>query len=294
MIRWILTLYVLLLSISAQAQKTIKGIVKEKETAQPVAGASVFLNNTSIGTATNAAGVFELNMPSGKFDLVVSSIGYETYTTTITTETPNLLNILLLPKAKELETVIIEPVEKNGWENWGKFFIENFIGTSDFAKQCTIKNYKTLRFRNSKKAGTLTAFAAEPLIIENKALGFTIHYQLEEFKFDFNTKYLTYLGYPFFKPMKGSTRRQKKWSSNQFSVYEGSIMHFMRSIYRNTLIKEGFEIRRLQKQANLEKERVKKIIPPCRNSRRQHCLLRQGFTAARFLQYCWQDCFTWR
>jgi hypothetical protein len=60
--------------------------------------------------------------------------------------------------------------------------------------------------------------------------------------------------------MKGSTVRQKKWASNRKEVYEGSIMHFMRSLYLNTITKEGFEVRSLHKQPNLEKERVKQIF----------------------------------
>src|SRR5687768_2549230 len=99
------------LNLSAHAQNKVTGIIKDKESNQPIAGASVFLNNTSVGTASTKAGTFELNVPSGKFELIISSIGYETYTATISEETA-YLNISLLPKAKELATVIIEPIEK--------------------------------------------------------------------------------------------------------------------------------------------------------------------------------------
>ncbi|HVG42133.1 MAG TPA: hypothetical protein VM888_11030, partial [Chitinophagaceae bacterium] len=37
------------------------------------------------------------------------------------------------------------------------------------------------------------------------------------------------------------------------------VLHFMRSVYRNTLLSEGFQVRRLQKIVNTEKERVKKV-----------------------------------
>ncbi len=242
------------------AQQTLKGAIKDKETGQPVAGASVFLNNTSVGTISNGAGEFSLVVPSGKFDLVVSSIGYQTFTTTLLSQGTPFLNVLLEPKAKELETVIIEPVEKNGWEKWGRFFTESFIGTSAWAQQCTIKNYEVIKFRHSKKESELTAFAAEPLLIENKALGFTVQYQLEEFKYSFKTKYLTYLGYPFFIPMQGGSARQKRWIANRQAAYEGSMMHFMRSFFRNTIIKDGFEVRHLKKQPNIEKERIKGIV----------------------------------
>ncbi len=146
--------FFLFINFLAQAQNKVTGIIKDKENNQPISGASVFLNNTSIGTASTKAGTFELSVPPGKFDLVISSIGYETYTTTILTATA-YLNVFLLPKAKELATVIIEPAEINGWANWGKFFIESFIGTSSYAAQCTIKNYKVIKFRNSKKPASL-------------------------------------------------------------------------------------------------------------------------------------------
>ncbi len=84
------------------------------------------------------------------------------------------------PKMEELQTVVVEPYEKDGWETWGKFFIENFIGTSQNARSCTIKNYKTLRFRHSKKRNQLTVTADDPLIIENKALGYSIQYQWKD------------------------------------------------------------------------------------------------------------------
>jgi len=249
-----------LASFCSSAQQTLKGVVTDKESGQPVAGASIFLNNTSVGTTSGSSGEFSFAVPFGKFDLVVSSIGYQTYSSTLSSAGTPFLKVLLEPKAKELETVVIEPIEKNGWEKWGKFFTESFIGTSDAAAQCAIKNYGVLKFRLSKDKNELTAFAAEPLIIENKALGFTVQYQLEEFNYNFKTKYLTYLGYPFFIPMKGSNARQKAWQANRFSAYEGSMMHFMRSFFTNTIIKDGFEVRHLKKQPNGEKQRVKGLF----------------------------------
>jgi hypothetical protein len=74
----------------------------------------------------------------------------------------------------ELESITVEPWEKDGWERWGRVFTESFIGTTSASRQCEIKNHKALRFRYSKKNGTLIAVADEPLIIENRALGYRI------------------------------------------------------------------------------------------------------------------------
>jgi len=244
----------------AQAQKTIKGVVKAAENGQAISGASVFLNNTSSGTVTNNKGEFTLSIPSGKFDLVISSIGYQTYLRNFhSNDVADFITVLLSPEVKELETVVVEPFEKDGWEKWGKFFTENFIGNSSMADECKIKNWKTIKFRHSKKRGELTAHAFEPLIIENRYLGYTVQYLLEKFSYNFKTKMITYIGYPLFIPMKGSNAREKRWEKRREELYFGSLMHFMRSVYRNQLSEDGFELRTLKKTENIEKKRVKAL-----------------------------------
>lgn len=242
----------------ANDQKLVKGIVLDLEKNTPISKASIFLNTTSVGTTSNEQGHFTLSVPAGKYDLIVSSIGYENYNQNIiAAELPDVITIRLKLKSQVMETVIIEAYEKDGWAKWGKFFIESFIGTSEFAKDCRIVNTKTIKFRHSKKKNELSAFADEPLIIENRALGYTIRYQMETFQYDFKIGYLLYAGYPFFQPMKGNAGRQRRWENKRLEVYTGSFMHFMRAVYRNKTVEEGFEINPLRKISNTEKQRVK-------------------------------------
>jgi hypothetical protein len=152
--------------------------------------------------------------------------------------------------------VIIAPFEKEGWEKWGAFFIENFIGTSALARDCKLLNPSAVKFRHNKKTGELTAHAFEPLIIQNKALGYILHYDLETFSFNFETHYFLFQGYPYFEPMRGGPARQRRWNSKRNSAYDGSLLHFMRSVYRNKIGEQGFEVRALQKIPNGEKARV--------------------------------------
>ena len=251
-------LFILLFSFAANSQKLLKGVVIDTEKNKPVSNASVFLNTTSIGTVTNDHGNFELTIPNGKYDLIVSSVGYETYNQTINAnELSDFITIKLKVKSEIMQTVIVEPYEKDGWEKWGKFFLDNFIGTSANALNCKIKNTAVIHFRNSKKTNELSAVTDEPLIIENKALGYTLKYQLETFSYNFKSHYLLYTGYPFFQPMKGGAGKQKRWEKNRREAYTGSIMHFMRGVYRNKILEEGFEVRSLQKIPNAEKQRVK-------------------------------------
>lgn len=248
------------ISVTGVSQNLLKGIVQESETKTPVAGASVFLSNTSIGTVTNNEGKFELALPAGRYNLVVSSIGYQTFSqVVITTAALAPLTIALQPKASELENVVVAPFEPDGWATWGTFLIENFIGTSGFAKECVIKNTNAIKFRNSKKTGELTAIAFEPLLIQNKALGYTIRYQLQTFSYNFNTGYLLYEGFPFFEPMAGGAARQKRWVARRKETYQGSMLQFMRSVYRNKIAETGFEMRALKKTPNNEKKRIQTL-----------------------------------
>ncbi|RYY65378.1 MAG: carboxypeptidase-like regulatory domain-containing protein, partial [Chitinophagaceae bacterium] len=238
----------LLLSVPAFAQKPLRGVVLDANGGTPLPGASVFLSNTSIGTVANSRGEFELSFPAGKYDLVVSAVDYETYSHSFTVaELPERLTVRLKPKAKELAGIVVQPYEKDGWKKWGQFFLENFMGTSDEARRCVIRNKETLRFRLDRVTNQLTAVAREPLVIENKALGYRITYQLEDFTYNYGSRVVSFYGFPFYEELAGGAGRERKWAAARRAAYYGSMMHFMRALYRNRLAEEGFIIYALRK-----------------------------------------------
>lgn len=74
----------------AFAQYLIKGKVLDKETAKAVIGASVYLSNeASQGVVTNLDGTFQLRVSEQNVELIVSSIGYETQTISISLSKTN-------------------------------------------------------------------------------------------------------------------------------------------------------------------------------------------------------------
>jgi hypothetical protein len=263
-------------TVAAQ-ENIISGIVMD-ENHKPVSGASVFFSNSSTGMVTGSNGQFAFpRMAAGKYDLVISFIGYETFVKTISTPGNNTeMKIALTPKANELQEVVLEPFEKDGWQKWGKFFLDNFIGTNEYAEDCVIKNKEVIRFRNSKKENRLTAIALEPLIIENKAMGYNIKYQLEEFSYNFKTRYILYTGYPLFQEMTGRKGQIKRWEKNRQEAYYGSIMHFMRALYRNKLVEQDFRVYHLTKVENIEKKRVKDAYRKMSQSRMQQETTKKG------------------
>lgn len=252
-------LIILLLCCNTIFSQTLTGKIINADSKEPLASASVYLSNTSIGINTNKQGIFNLSVAGGgKYKLVVSYIGYETFTKLINfSHLPDDLIIPLKPKLNKLDDVVLEPYETNGWEKWGRFFTDLFIGTASYTWDCVIKNPEIIKFRNSKKDNKLYAYAFEPLIIKNNSLGYDIKYSLEEFEFDFSTKVVTFNGYPLFKDMAiDHPSKARRWEDKRKNVYYGSLMHFMRAFFVNRLEEEGFEMRSLAYVPNLAKFRA--------------------------------------
>ncbi|MBK5273399.1 MAG: carboxypeptidase-like regulatory domain-containing protein [Bacteroidia bacterium] len=255
-------LLLLLITGYAFSQQTIKGRVVASFTGAPIQGCSVFINNTSKGTISDIDGRFQLNdIPAGRYELIISSIGYETYAYPFSeAQLPLQIKAELQLKVKELQNVVAESSVEEGWDKWGKLFTDNFIGSTPNAAQCKIKNENKIHFRFFKKSNRVVAYADEPIILENKALGYRISYQLEEFEVNFKTRISLFFGYPFFEDInKDRKSLLKRWQRNRDKAYYGSMMHFLHSVYVNDIREQGFEVRRMAKIPNEEKERVKQL-----------------------------------
>ena len=110
----------LLLAISSiYSQNTIKGIVKESETEEPITFANVYLPELEKGTITNEKGEFVINnLPSGDHKIIISYIGFKTFSTTLKIPQTKNLRIVLTTSAIEMEEVIVStPFHKLQSEN---------------------------------------------------------------------------------------------------------------------------------------------------------------------------------
>jgi len=231
----------------SQSTYSISGKIVDAETKLPLQGASVFAQNTTIGTATDKEGNFRLELPNGGYELAVTFTGYNSETKRISNADAADKDIVIALKQKEKE--MVDVVVKNsyevadGWEKYGDFFIDNFIGKTPNSKQCVIKNKEVLKFYFYKRRNRLKVMATEPLLIVNNALGYTIKYTIDSFTHEYNTQVSTFSGYPLFEEMQPSGPEQKaSWDSARLIAYRGSILHFMRSLYNRKLKEEGFEI----------------------------------------------------
>ena len=247
----ILPLFVLLVLSSTVFSQgnhfVVTGKVILASTKQPLQGASVFAQNTTLGTATDAEGNFKLYLPDGGYSIAVTFTGYNTESRRISNSDPNDRNIVfeLSEKEKQMEEVAVVATSevKDGWNKYGSFFTNKFIGQTTNSAACSLKNPEILRFFFSKKRNRLKVIAAEPLVIENNALGYNIKYALDSFTYEYNTEVSMYTGYPLFEEKETADTIQKvKWNLAREKAYKGSVLHFMRSLYDQKLKEEGFEI----------------------------------------------------
>jgi TonB-dependent starch-binding outer membrane protein SusC len=90
----------------AQQTRQLSGQVKDAATGETLPGVSLLLKGASTGTTTNAEGKFTLRIAAqGNATLVVSYVGYETQTLTITNQ--SVLDISLDADQKILDEVVV-------------------------------------------------------------------------------------------------------------------------------------------------------------------------------------------
>jgi len=108
MTKYLLTAtFLLLLNVFSFSQKyTLSGYVESAETGEKLAGAAVYVTNSSLGTMTNTYGFFSITIPESKIKLTVAYIGFASQTIELNLIEDKHINFSLT-QANEIEGVEI-------------------------------------------------------------------------------------------------------------------------------------------------------------------------------------------
>ncbi|GGM79973.1 hypothetical protein GCM10010967_09710 [Dyadobacter beijingensis] len=235
-----------LLCTRVQAQQaatvTLTGKVTDEKTGKPLPFANVFINNTTIGTNSDENGNYRLpNLAIGSLEMVVSFLGYETVKQTLRFEQPGVKTVLFkLREGQELKGVTIVAKKNKKREKNLKIISRELLGNSRFSKLCKITNPEVLRISEDDD-GHLGAQTTQPLIIENFALGYRIHQDLDDF--DYYNGRVIYGGATRFELLEPKDDAQRKlWRANQKEAYKGSLKHLLTSMVADSLQEQGFKV----------------------------------------------------
>ncbi|GAB3513925.1 carboxypeptidase-like regulatory domain-containing protein [Emticicia fontis] len=241
---YLVTLLSLGFSLESQAQNnnwTIKGRVLEANKA-PLEFVNVYVNNTSIGTASKADGSFTLTVPKSiqKIELVVSFIGYNTLKKVLSPNEMNKSIVFLMETSNMLKEIKITARRDKDWKKKWRIFKDGVLGDSQFTSDCEILNPESIRLTYDKDKNVV-ATANEPIFIQNTGLGYKIMFQMESFIS--NGKLTFYAGDKFFENLKPKDEKQEnRWKRLRKRAYHDSFRNFLVALSQNKLEENGFAI----------------------------------------------------
>jgi hypothetical protein len=274
--RKVLAFFFLLLPALALGQGRLTGVVQDSVTHQPLAFASVFLANTTLGVTTTEQGTFAFaTVPAGTYDVVASYVGYRLARQTIkVSDAPQQLTLRLAPTANQLGEVVVRPNPRSA-SDYQKF-AELFLGSSTFSRQCRIRNPDDVLVDFDAKANELTASAVKFVEVDNSALGYRVKYYGLHFVSNFTKQVVKFYGQPVFEEMTARSERQRRqWAANRERAYLGSPAHFFRSLRDSQLTAQGFVARRLRIVPNPRFARADSLLQALRRQRRAYSAAEQ-------------------
>jgi hypothetical protein len=192
------------------------------------------------GSVTDDSGIYRLeSVPLGAHRLYVSIIGYEPMALDVFLHEAHVhtFDFSLERAVVEIGEVEVTAERDERWQRRLEKFIRLFIGESPNAAHTEILNPEVLDFTDTM--GRFTAKASETLVIENRALGYRIHYYLKEFSA--TPTRTMYDGEPLFEEMEpSSVEEQGSWQQNRSEAFNGSFRHFMLALISDRVEESGF------------------------------------------------------
>ncbi|WPO83328.1 carboxypeptidase-like regulatory domain-containing protein [Chryseobacterium sp. JJR-5R] len=226
-------LFLFLFPLYVSLAQAVMGTVIN-DAGQKISDVNIYIDGTGTGTVSKEDGSFTLPLAAkNSGNVVFQKENYESFTKPVSEVAGRVLKVVLL-KSNDIEEVTIVPYTEEAYRNFISYFLDQFIGQD--REHVRIKNQRTLKFAYDKKNNTLKVKAPKTLLIENKNLGYEIEYNLMNFYADFNSKIVSSPGTSLFKEVKSNP----KIKLNRMNAYEGSLLHFFRSIHGNTVSADQF------------------------------------------------------
>ena len=227
----------------------LTGRVIDQESNEPIKNVELFISGATVGTTTNENGEFSLKTPFLPCHLVVMHISYQSVVLPITKS--DHFSIELRKVNHGIDEVRVKG--KNMRKRNLRLFYDYFLWNTN-KHQIQVLNDSILKFKRDKY--DFHAYCNAPLIVRNNKLGYNIKILIQDFhisKKEKGKKALLNSGrsgifklkaYHYYLEMgQLNTEQRTKITNNRREHYNGSLRHFLTSLYHDDLSKNGFSIR---------------------------------------------------
>jgi hypothetical protein len=239
--------------ITVKAQ-LIKGNIVDAITNEVLPSVNVYFSGASKGTVSDLEGNFEIDYYENSQSMfTVSLLGYESQSFNNPLNT-DFSPLKLQPKVGELPAVYINA---DSWsrEKKERYFIKQFLGTTVVAKECKILNLDKVSMRFNSSTKIMSAYALEPVFIENKDLNYLVTYDLKDFEITFEVfmenpldepeyfiKSSYFIGSAFFSELKEKDSKKGWVRRHRSRAYKVSELRLFKLIAESRLEKEGYHL----------------------------------------------------
>jgi len=261
-------------------QSKIVGTVYDEQTKQPIQFASVYIDGSTNGTMSDAAGNFHLEKIQFPCTLVVSHLSYNSKSIYLKERIDSPLNLLM--RSREIKIQEVNITDKNLRDRNLGSFRKEFLGEDVWGQNATIENEDVIHFTKDyqkeqskiynkilpnfiklegdslvwsadstlvtyKIASNLKANSGKPLKINLPLLGYTCYYDIVEFVWQYqtglNADVCFNLGYSYFQEQPYGTKRDSiRIQKNRVKNYYNSAQHFRKSLFEKQLAQNGYKV----------------------------------------------------
>lgn len=255
-----LTLLAALVAVNApfaqaqqQARARLEGHVRDLATGEGLEGVHIFVSRSGIGTISDDKGHYAFTLPLGAHRLVVSRVGHKTQTHDVMIRAPRayLLNYDLEEAVLELGEINVSDERDPDWDSHLASFIEFFLGETSNSEHVTIENPEVLDF--DLHDGALFATSSEPLVLNNRALGYRLEHHLHQFIVDGDETWQDGESY-FTELLPQNEEEAERWEKNRIKAWKGSGQHFFQSLMEDRTRQEGFLIYQVNEPGNVGRQ----------------------------------------
>ncbi|MDR2585255.1 MAG: carboxypeptidase-like regulatory domain-containing protein [Prevotellaceae bacterium] len=268
--------------------QTISGTVFDAKTREPIPGVVVYLNGTTLCTTSDNEGRFLLMAGTVmNTSLIISHLSYELLTIDKPFEYA-IKDFLLKEKVNSISEARVT-ADRYSREAKMMIFKEQLLGTSKAGKSCVIINEEDIVLHFDTETNSLIGSAIQPIIFENKYLGYRVTFDMHTFCVKFSQYTLDMdkaISISFFGTSSFVDQNPYNYlyAKRREETFLTSIQYFWKSLISNTLNESNITIYNRFKKINqnqyftiLENTTPKKLfLIPDTNIVRKHSSVKES------------------